>query len=184
MYQEEEGRYVPGRLRRRDEPAGGGTFSGGGRLLFSVPAGPGGGTGPTGGRRSQKKRRMFVSGSKEVRQAVHATAVCRGPRQQRGHAAAAVERTVRKLLCSMTDLHKGRRWYGMYICSALSPYGWRTGGPVLDDAVVVRDTAIAVPKCIFIIKTNYYKNLPSKGFFFYPAPVQKLNTFSRHSGRL
>lgn len=144
----------------------------------------GGGTGPTGGRRSQKKRRMFVSGSKEVRQAVHATAVCRGPRQQRGHAAAAVARTVRKLLCSMTDLHKGRRWYGMYICSALSPYGWRTGGPVLDDAVVVRDTAIAVPKCIFIIKTNYYKNLPSKGFFFYPAPVQKLNTFSRHSGRL
>lgn len=64
-----------------------------------------GGTGPTGGRRSQKKRRMFVSGSKEVRQAVHATAVCRGPRQQRGHAAATVARTVRKLLCSMTDLH-------------------------------------------------------------------------------
>ena len=141
------------------------------------PARTWGGTGPTGGRRSQKQRRMFVSGSKEVRQAVHATAVCRGPRQQRGHAAAAVARTVRKLLCSMTDLHKGRRWYGMYICSALSPYGWRTGGPVLDDAVVVRDTAIAVPKCIFIIKTNYYKNWPSKGFFFYPAPVQKLNTF-------
>ena len=22
----------------------------------------------------------------------------------------------------MTDLHEGRRWYGMYICSALSPY--------------------------------------------------------------
>lgn len=80
-----------------------------------------GGDRPTGGRRSQKKRRMFVSGSKEVRQAVHATAVCRGPRQQRGHAAAAVARTVRNLWCSMTDLQKGRRWYGMYICSALSP---------------------------------------------------------------
>lgn len=87
--------------------------------VFS-PGGPGG-KGPTGGRRSWKKRRMFVSGSKEVRQAVHATAVCRGPRQQRGHAAAAVARTVRNLWCSMTDLHEGRRWYGIYICSALSP---------------------------------------------------------------
>lgn len=183
MYQEEEGRYVPGRLRRRDEPAGEGLFQEEEGCCFQSRR-PWGGTGPTGGRRSQKKRRMFVSGSKEVRQAVHATAVCRGPRQQRGHAAAAVARTVRKLLCSMTDLHKGRRWYGMYICSALSPYGWRTGGPVLDDAVVVRDTAIAVPKYIFIIKTNYYKKWPSKGFFFYPVPVQKLNTFSRHSGRL
>ena len=87
--------------------------------VFS-PGGPGG-EGPTGGRRSWKKRRMFVSGSKEVRQAVHATAICRGPRQQRGHAAAAVARTVRNLWYSMTDLHEGRRWYGMYICSALSP---------------------------------------------------------------
>lgn len=91
---------------------------------------------------------------------------------------------VKRWLCSMTDL-PGEEGYGIAcILSALSPYGWRTGGPVLDDAVVVRDTAIAVPKCIFIIKTNYYKKWPSKGFFFYPAPVQKLNTFSRHSGRL
>ena len=115
------GRSVCSRPAPKEGRAGrGGTFSGGRRLLFSVPAGPGGDR-PTGGRRSQKKRRMFVSGSKEVRQAVHATAVCRGPRQQRGHAAAAVARTVRNLWCSMTDLQKGRRWYGMYICSALSP---------------------------------------------------------------
>lgn len=120
-YQEEEGRYVPGRLRRRDEPAGEGLFQEEGGCCFQSRPVLGGGDRPTGGRRSQKKRRMFVSGSKEVRQAVHATAVCRGPRQQRGHAAAAVARTVRNLWCSMTNLQKGRRWYGMYICSALSP---------------------------------------------------------------
>lgn len=121
VYQEEEGRYVPGQLRRRDEPAGEGFFRRKEVAVFLLRPAPGGGTGLAGGRRSQKKRRMFVSGSKEVRQAVHATAVCRGPRQRRGHAAAAVARTVRNLWCSMTDLQKGRRWYGMYICSALSP---------------------------------------------------------------
>lgn len=124
------GAGLPGCIRRRKVgmfPAGsGGGTSRPGRDVFRRrkvavlgPGGPGG-KGRR-GRRSQKKRRMFVSGSKEVRQAVHAAAVCRGPRQQRGHAAAAMARTVRNLWCSMTDLHEGRRWYGMYICSALSP---------------------------------------------------------------
>lgn len=113
------GRSVCSRPAPKEGRAGrGGTFSGGGRLLFSVPAALGG-KGRPGGRRSWKKRRMFVSGSKEVRQAVHATAVCRGPRQQRGHAAAAVARTVRNLWCSMTDLHEGRRWYGIYLFGAV-----------------------------------------------------------------
>lgn len=123
------GMGLPGGIRRRKVgmfPAGseGGT-SRPGRDFFRrrkvavfSPGGPGG-KGPTGGRRSWKKRRMFVSGSKEVRQAVHATAVCRGPRQQRGHAAAAVARTVRNLWCSMTDLHEGRRWYGIYLFGAV-----------------------------------------------------------------
>lgn len=86
--------------------------------VFS-PGRPWGGTGPTGGRRSQEKRRMFVSGSEEVRQAVHATAACRGPRQQGGHAAAAVARTVRKSLCSMTDLQRKKLVWHVYLFGAV-----------------------------------------------------------------
>lgn len=45
VYQEEEGRYVPGQLRRRDEPAGEGFFRRKEVAVFLLRPAPGGGQG-------------------------------------------------------------------------------------------------------------------------------------------
>lgn len=84
-------------------------------------------------------------GKGEVRQAVRCAARCRRPKQQEGHAAAALGRTVEKRLCCMADLPGEEDGMERYIWSALSPYRWQADGPVLDDAVVVLDIATAVP---------------------------------------
>lgn len=173
----------PAGLRRRDEPAGEGLFQEEGGCCFQSRPVLGGGQADRGKEVSEEAEDVRFrfeggpSGCPRYRGLSRAEAAKR-PCGCRGSADG------KKFVVFHDGPPKRKKmvWH-VYLFGA-APVVVADRRAVPDDAVVVWDTAIAVPKYIFTIKTIDYKIRFKKGVSLAPAPVQKLNTFSRHSGRL